>query len=118
MNISDRNTIGADPVVKSQNVTDRAKTDKTDETAPVETPKAAADNRQADGTRGQAARDTYLTSDDRKRAAELTDTIMSREEQPREDMVKRAQERVLSGYYNSEDVTGRVALQLVNTQQA
>ena len=118
MNISDRNTIGADPVVKSQNVTDRAKTDRAGESAPLDTPKAPADNRQAEGTRDKSTRDAYLTSDDRQRASELTDTIMSREEQPREEMVKRAQERVLTGYYNSEDITGRVALQLVNTQQA
>ena len=119
MNISDRNTLGGDPAGKNQNVTDRIRADRTEKTAPpLETPKSPVENQSAEVNREQAPQDIYLTSDDRQKARELAGTIENKEEPPRDDMVKRAQGRVLSGYYNNEDIMGRLALSLVNTQQA
>jgi hypothetical protein len=116
MNISDRNTIGGDSAAKNQNIADRARTEKADIAAPQGTA-SQPEIQPAEVTREQVSTDKYLTSDDRQKARELAGTISSTEEQPREDVVKRAQDRMLSGYYNSEEAIDRIALMLVNTQK-
>jgi len=118
MNISDRNTIGGDSAAKNQNVTDRARAEKADKTAAQETAKSQAENQPVEVSREPVSTDKYLTSDERQKAREIAGAIKTTEEPPREDVVKRAQDRMLSGYYNSEDVMGRMALMLVNTQKA
>jgi hypothetical protein len=117
MNISDRNIIGGDPAAKNQNIADRVRTERTDITAAQETEKPQAGNLPVEVSREPMALDKYLTSDDRQKARELAGAISSTEEQPREDAVKRAQDRMQSGYYNSEEAIDRIANILVNTQK-
>ena len=116
MNISDRNAIVGDSAAKNQNVADRARAEKADKTA-QETAKSQAENQPVEVSREQVSTDKYLTSDERQKAREIAGAIKT-EEPPREEVVKRAQDRMLSGYYNSEEVMGRMALMLVNTQKA
>ena len=110
MNISDLNPLGREAAGKTQQTGVSRKPESRDRIGA-----AGADTEPAEETRPEGARDAYLSSEDRKRVNELSAHVVNEEEKPREDLVARARERAASGYYNSEEVLGRLAFRLIRT---
>ncbi|MFC1489849.1 hypothetical protein ACFL6K_01435 [Candidatus Latescibacterota bacterium] len=60
--------------------------------------------------------DTLQVSEDRKFIEKMVDTVEKMDDAPREDVVKRAAQRVSNGDYNSGEFIRNLALKLVNTE--
>ncbi len=114
MNINNiNNPIGPDRPVDSKRDTARITPERTEQFQETEeTPKLATETEEAE----QSARDTFQIYKEPKFVKELTRDVENMKETPREDAVARARERVSKGYYNNEEVMGRVALRLINIE--
>lgn len=106
MNIPDLGSLYGSRNVTPRETTEPAATDETAQTAPQETSDTAA-------TATSNTRDEYAVSEERQRISDLVDTVENTGEEVRQERVQQARERVASGYYNSDEFLGRLALQIV-----
>ncbi|MHB9031110.1 MAG: hypothetical protein ACYC9O_20270 [Candidatus Latescibacterota bacterium] len=113
MNISDLGPLGGDAPGRSRIVGGREKTeDRVRVSDTGENPRLNPP--EADDTRETAPRDVFRTSEYSRRIEYLAKTVEETVEEPRRDKVEKARERVASGYYNSEEFLGSLALRLIN----
>ena len=117
MNISDFNPLGGEKVNGNRNVSSRSKPESREN---AEAPGAERAETRAKGMEEpretSPARDVFQTSEDRRKISDLTDQVQRAEEPPRQELVNRARERAASGYYNSSEFLGNLALRLINSE--
>lgn len=119
MNISDFNPLGGEKVTGNRNITDRQKTESREKTGAAASERTETRTQKPEEQReSTSTRDVFQTSDARRKVSELTDQVQRTEEAPRQDLVDQARTRASSGYYNSSDFLGNLALKLINTGQS
>ena len=117
MNIHDVNNplIGGE-LAKERQISEKKETERTEKPASrVAAQQQESEVRATQETSSRPAQDTYESTETRRIAAELTRKIETTEPEPREEAVNRARERVQSGYYNTSEFMGRLAVKLINT---
>ena len=117
MNISDFNPRGGDKVGGNRNINTRQKTESLEK---IEATGAERTEARPKGTEEPREltppRDVFQTSENRQKVSDLTDQVLRDEEPSRQELVTRARERAASGYYNSSEFLGNLALRIVNTE--
>ncbi len=112
MNIRDLGPLG-DPLGRNREVSGRDRAESTEKTAGTAENGRTAPSK-AEDARETAPRDVFRTSNDRRKIEELAQTVEQTGDEPRAERVELARQRAASGYYNSEEFLGSLALRLVN----
>jgi len=109
MNINSVNN----PMGRSEKPVDKG--EKVSSARPEELKKAESTQKQTPEIEAaeQAKQDTVQISRNQERIEELTDTVDSMEDVPREEVIARARERAENGYYDSPEVIARTAKGMV-----
>lgn len=112
MNINNLGPLGGDAPGRSRMIGGQERTEDR-----VRISDAGENNRLNPPQPETAPRDEFLTSEYSRRVEDLAKTVEGAGEEIRLDRVERARERVASGYYNSEEFLGSLALRLINPGQ-
>jgi len=113
MNIPELGATGGDAVVRSRNIhgsekiEDKAKVSETIENARLI-------SGQTEEASEAAPRDIFRASEDRRLIEDWAKAVEDVDESTRRDILDKARERAVSGYYNNDEFLGGLALRLVS----